>query len=159
VDGSGNVFVTGKSSLSSNRDPFSSSDYATIKYSSAGVPLWTNRYSGPGNIADYARAVAIDGSGNAFVTGASWNGSSYDYVTIKYSSAGVPLLTIARTAKNTVAVSWPSPSLGFTLQQNTSGVASLNWSNVVTTPSDNGMTKTVILNPPAERAFYRLIHP
>ena len=24
-------------------------DYATIKYSSAGVPLWTNRYNGQGS--------------------------------------------------------------------------------------------------------------
>ena len=32
VDGGGNVFVTGSS---------------TIKYSGAGVPLWTNRYNGP----------------------------------------------------------------------------------------------------------------
>jgi len=154
VDASGSVFVTGFETGSG-----SSYDYATIKYSGAGVPLWTNRYNGPANNDDLATAVAVDGSGNVFVTGESWNGSSYDYVTIKYTSAGAPLLTIARTAKNTVAVSWPSPSLGFTLQQNTSGVASLNWSNVVTTPSDNGTTKTVILNPPAERAFYRLIHP
>ena len=36
---------------------------------------------------------------------------------------------------------------------------SYNWSNVVTTPADNGTTKTVILNSPAGSAFFRLIHP
>ena len=46
-------------------------DYATIKYSSAGVPLWTNRYNGPGNGDDYASAVAVDGSNNVIVTGYS----------------------------------------------------------------------------------------
>jgi hypothetical protein len=70
-------------------------DYATIKYSSAGVPLWTNRYSGPANSDDQAQAVAVDASGNAFVTGYSGVSASfpnsYDYVTIKYSSAGVAL--------------------------------------------------------------------
>ena len=49
VDGNNNVIVTGYSSGSG-----SSYDYATIKYSSAGVPLWTNRYNGPGNGSDYA---------------------------------------------------------------------------------------------------------
>ena len=44
VDGSNNVVVTGYSSGSG-----SDYDYATIKYSAAGVPLWTNRYNGPGN--------------------------------------------------------------------------------------------------------------
>jgi hypothetical protein len=39
VDGSGNVYVTGRSYTIE-----SWTDYATIKYSSAGVPLWTNRY-------------------------------------------------------------------------------------------------------------------
>lgn len=72
---------------------------------------------------------------------------------------GSPLLTIARTATNTVAISWPSPSIGFTLQQNTNDVASLNWSNVVAVPSDNGTTKTVIINPPTGSRFYRLIKP
>ena len=49
-----------------------------------GVPLWT----GP------AFALAVDNSGDVFVTGASYNGSNSDYQTIKYSSAGVPLWTM-----------------------------------------------------------------
>jgi hypothetical protein len=43
---------------------------------------------------------------------------------------GAPLLSILRTTTNTVAVTWPSPSTGWTLQQNTNSVSSLNWSNV-----------------------------
>jgi hypothetical protein len=89
VDGSGNVIVTGISFAINGR-----ADYATVAYSSAGVPLWTNRYNGPVNDSDdYARAVAVDSSGNAFVTGESWNGSATDYATIAYSGAGVPLWT------------------------------------------------------------------
>ncbi|MEK7706725.1 MAG: SBBP repeat-containing protein, partial [Verrucomicrobiota bacterium] len=88
VDGDGNVFVTGGSSGSS------STDYLTIKYSSAGVPLWTNRFNGPGNSSDYAYAAAVDVSGNVFVTGSSYvSGSANNYATIAYSSTGVPLWT------------------------------------------------------------------
>jgi hypothetical protein len=89
VDGSNNVVVTG-----SSYGGVSGYDYATIKYSSAGVPLWTNRYNGPGNSTDSAFAMAVDGSNNVIVTGNSTgSGSSYDYTTIEYSSAGVPLWT------------------------------------------------------------------
>src|SRR6266705_3482721 len=42
---------------------------------------------------------------------------------------GAPLLTIIRTTTNTVAVSWPSPSTGFSLQQNTNNINSGSWSN------------------------------
>ena len=82
VDGSGNVYVTGYSK------GLGSTDYATIKYSSSGDTLWVRRYGGPGNGPDPANALAIDDSGNAYVTGSSWSGASYDYATIKYSPSG-----------------------------------------------------------------------
>ena len=72
---------------------------------------------------------------------------------------GSPLLSIALTATNTAMISWPSPSIGFSLQQNTNGIASVNWSNVVATPTDNGTIKYVIINPPTGNRFYRLVHP
>jgi len=70
---------------------------------------------------------------------------------------GAPLLSIARTTTNTVVVFWPSDSLGFVLQQNTNSAASVNWSNVVLTPLDDGTTKTVIENPTRGNRFYRLV--
>src|SRR4030095_3555802 len=95
VDGRGNVFVTGESV--GGPPDYQPPDYATIKYSSLGVPLWTNRYDGPGNNQDSATAIALDSSGNVFVTGHSENGSDgilfQDYATIAYSNAGVPLWT------------------------------------------------------------------
>ncbi len=89
VAASGNVFVTG-SSTGSGGD----FDYATIAYSGVGVPLWTNRYNGPGNWEDHATGMAVDDSGNVFVTGSSTgSGGDFDYATIAYSGVGVPLWT------------------------------------------------------------------
>jgi hypothetical protein len=98
VDGNNNVIVTGYSAKTNNLNPYYDYDYATIKYSSDGVPLWTNRYNGPGNYWDQANAVAVDGSNNVIVTGYSrafggYLNSDYDYATTKYSSDGVPLWT------------------------------------------------------------------
>ncbi|MCI0748835.1 MAG: SBBP repeat-containing protein, partial [Verrucomicrobia subdivision 3 bacterium] len=87
VDSSGNVFVTGFS------DGIGGHDYTTIAYSGAGVALWTNRYNGPGNTNDFARAVATDSSGNVFVTGYSFAIEGYDYATIAYAPTGVALWT------------------------------------------------------------------
>lgn len=83
ADSSGNVYVTGQS-----ENTLAAYDYVTIKYSSGGVPLWTNRYDS--GCDDFASAIAVDGSGNAYVTGSSCSGS---FATIAYSDAGVPLWT------------------------------------------------------------------
>jgi uncharacterized delta-60 repeat protein len=153
VDSGGNVIVTGYS-----RGIGSSNDFTTIKYSGAGVPLWTNRYNGLGNSDDRATALAVDYRGNVYVTGYSiGSGTGYDYVTIKYSNAG-PLLSITRTMTNTVAVSWPSSAMDFTLQQNTNAAAT-NWTPVVTIPADDGTNKTAIVDTPEGSRFYRLAHP
>src|SRR6185436_7177163 len=71
---------------------------------------------------------------------------------------GAPLLTIARTATNTVVVSWPSPSSGFSLQQNTE-LNTTNWTVPAEPVSDNGIVKSIVLNPPTGNRFYRLIRP
>jgi hypothetical protein len=72
---------------------------------------------------------------------------------------GAPLLTIALTATNTIAVSWPSSSLGFDLQVNTNGTGTVNWSNAPGLIQDNGTTKKVIVNPSNGNRYYRLFKP
>jgi uncharacterized delta-60 repeat protein len=84
VDGSGNVYVTGQSNGVGTQ-----SDYATIKYDSTGQQQWVARYNGPGNSGDEAHAIAVDSSGNVYITGQSYGaGTELDYATVKYDSAG-----------------------------------------------------------------------
>ena len=83
IDGSGNVYVTGGSA-----SPLTP-DYVTIKYDSAGEKQWLARFAGPDDDADFANAIAVDGSGNVYVTGIAWGyGDDSDYGTIKYNSSG-----------------------------------------------------------------------
>jgi len=87
VDHSGNVYVTGDS-----RGTGTQLDYATIKYDSSGNEIWVKRYNGPDNTDDKACAIALDGSGNLYITGWSRaNGTFADYTTIKYDSSGTEL--------------------------------------------------------------------
>jgi len=83
VDDSGKVYVTGYSSQFSSY-PFNV-DYATLRYNSDGTTAWERRYNWTADNDDQALAIAVDGSGNVYVTGYSFgSGTSYDYVTIKY---------------------------------------------------------------------------
>jgi hypothetical protein len=84
VDTAGNVYVTGHSPGSGTSD-----DITTIKYYPNGDTAWVRRYNGPANDVDCGRAIAVDGMGNVYVTGNSYDGvTSDDYLTIKYNSTG-----------------------------------------------------------------------
>ncbi|MCU7549946.1 SBBP repeat-containing protein [Chitinophagaceae bacterium LB-8] len=84
VDVNGNVYVTGWSpGFGTNYD------YATIKYDAAGNEVWVKRYNGPVSDLDAATFLAVDGSGNVYVTGYGYgDGTFLDYATIKYDAAG-----------------------------------------------------------------------
>ena len=91
VDASGNLYLTGSTSTPSFFN--NSYDFATIKYNSSGIMQWVSYYNGPvspDSSYDVANAIAVDNSGNVYVTGSSYGGASgYDYVTIKYNSNGI----------------------------------------------------------------------
>jgi uncharacterized delta-60 repeat protein len=89
VDSSGNIYVTG-SSVGSGNCNFYCNDYATVKYDASGTQQWVARYDGPANDDDHPSAIAVDASGNVYVTGASLGTAwpDYDYATIKYDSSG-----------------------------------------------------------------------
>ncbi|MEI6945599.1 SBBP repeat-containing protein [Paraflavisolibacter sp. H34] len=92
VDASGNVYVTGQSwEYATPGDPNTlNSDYLTLKYDADGTKLWEARYRGPGNVQDYPSAIAVDASGNVYVTGSSSTlTKGEDYITVKYNAGGV----------------------------------------------------------------------
>ncbi len=85
VDTDGNVYVTGESLGNDDLN----GDYLTLKYNSAGTLLWSKRYNGPSSKNDNALSISVDFAGNVFVTGGSQQqGKGYDYLTVKYNSAG-----------------------------------------------------------------------
>jgi hypothetical protein len=90
TDSYGNVFIAGTSVDAGNSSP----KVAIIKYSSTGMPLWTNRYEG-----DAVSALTVDvrGNGNVYVVGNTYRltGGGRDFVTLAYSGSGIPLWTNA----------------------------------------------------------------
>ncbi len=91
VDENG-VYVTG---YTRNRVVEDSSDFCTIKYDkTTGDTIWVRKYNGTASQCDEPYALAIDDSGNVYVTGRSeGTGTGFDYLTIKYSSNGDSLWT------------------------------------------------------------------
>ena len=49
---------------------------------------WVRSYNAPADSYDWAMDMVLDSYDNAYVTGISWNGTGYDYATIKYYPNG-----------------------------------------------------------------------
>ncbi len=105
-------------------------------------------YQVSGTIGQPDAGAAMTG-GNYSVSGGFWS------LIAAVPTPDTPLLTIGLTHTNTAVVSWPSPSTGFALQQNSS-VGTTNWTDVGLSPSDNGTTKSVVVPASPGSKFYRL---
>jgi len=89
VDAAGNVYTAGCTADNN----FWNYDWLVAKYDPSGNLLWSRTYNSPSysNDSEMAYAIAVDGSGNAFVTGMteySYVGNAYDILTIKYDGEG-----------------------------------------------------------------------
>ena len=90
VDPVGNVFLVG------GTPGATTADFTTIKYSSAGVPLWTNRFVDPNAGTQEFDGAGTDNAGNVYLAIASGSPSgsaNFNYVTVKYSANGTALWT------------------------------------------------------------------
>lgn len=86
VDGSGNIYITGEATSTSN-----GTDIITRKYDLNGNLIWsTIPFNGTANGDDKGLGIVVDGSGNVFVCGYTSNtGTGKDYTVIRYNSSGV----------------------------------------------------------------------
>jgi hypothetical protein len=107
-------------------------------------------YSVSGTIGQPDASGALTG-GSFSVMGGFWS------LIAVVQTPGAPLLTITRSGAN-VIVSWPSPSTGFLLQQNTN-LATTNWTSFPGPVGDDGTTKRATNSPATGNKFFRLISP
>jgi hypothetical protein len=164
VDGWGNVYVSGWS-LETN----GYYDFATIGYSSDGRPLWTNRYDRPAHGLDYAQAIAVDGDGEVYVTGYSWNGANYDYATVKYAGGaafptGPLVITYTMLAEGGLVYGGTGGTAGgtyYVVASTNVAKPMANWERVATNTFAAGGTFSVTnaLDPARPRQFFRLSLP
>ena len=107
-------------------------------------------YQVSGTIGQPEAGGAMSG-GNYSLTGGFWS------LIAVVQTAGAPLLTITHSGSS-VIISWPSPSMGFALQQNSNVAIANNWSAYGGTINDNGTIKSVTLTLPTGNLFFRLKH-
>lgn len=84
VDAADNIYAAGYTTGSAT-----SYDYLTIKYDPNGNQLWLATFDGPSHKGDIAYWVAVDASGNSYVTGGSaFSSQTTGVATVKYDSNG-----------------------------------------------------------------------
>ncbi|MEI6948948.1 SBBP repeat-containing protein [Paraflavisolibacter sp. H34] len=85
LDRAGNVYVTGRTLA--NGPGANTEDIATLKYDATGVLVWSAIHNG--SVFEGATALALDTSGNVYVTGSGGNKSAEEnFTTLKYTAKG-----------------------------------------------------------------------
>ena len=104
-------------------------------------------YSATGTAGQPDAGAAMSG-GSFSVTGGFWSLISV------VQTPGAPLLTVIH-AGNSVIVSWPFPSSGFSLQQN-SNVNTTNWTTSGFSITTNAVNNSITIPSPTGKLFFRL---
>jgi hypothetical protein len=119
------------------------------KISGGGGTSSNGNYSVTGTIGQPDASGVMTG-GNYSVTGGFWSLISV------IQTIGSPALTITHFG-NSVKISWPYPSTGFVLQQNSS-LSTASWSTSGGIAND-GTNNFITITSPSGNLFFRLSHP
>ena len=121
------------------------------------------KVSGGGGMNSTGGVYSVSGTVGQHDAGSPMKGGVYSltggfWSLFALQTPGAPSLTIVLTSTNSAVVSWPSPSTGFELVQNTN-LNTTNWVTPAQTVNDNGVTRFIIVNPPVGNRFFRLRNP
>jgi sugar lactone lactonase YvrE len=124
-----------------------------------------------------AQGLAMDSNGNLFVgdsfanyiieytntaSGPSTNRTPFASGVIASGLAFQPIvrlnLTISRAGTNSVTLSWPSPAIGWALEQKTA-LSNASWSSYTGQVSSNSQTLSATISPLQSAGYFRLAHP
>lgn len=152
LQASGKIVAAGIASDGTN------DQYAVLRYNPDGS-LDTSYGSAGATIVDFAdggndkaAALALDSAGRAVVAGNA-NGS---FGLVRLLGDVLPIsLMISLTATNTAVVSWPYPSSGWGLQQN-SDLINGSWVTPPETVNNDGTNNFINISPPTGNLFFRL---
>ena len=137
-----------------------STDYGTVfalNNDGSGYKILHN-FTGGSADGQFPYAALLEGSDGALY-GTTKNGGNRNYGTVfQMTGPGKPRLGLQPTVTNTVLLSWPSPAIGFALEEN-NVLATTNWTSVSQLPVNNGTTKSVTVPVFSGAKFYRLKAP
>jgi len=123
------------------------------------LTIYTN--SGSGGFTLASTLTVGSGPESAAVVDVN-NSGLMDLISANANVHTLTVLTNTQAARTNIAngtvISWPSPSTGFVLQQN-SDLSTTNWTTSGLTIFDNGTTKSATNSPVTGSQFFRLIYP
>lgn len=123
--------------------------YAVDQYKIAGGGGTSSggQYAVSGTVGQHDAGGAISGGGY------SLTGGFLSFVSVR-QTPGAPALTVTHEG-NSVTITWPSPSTGFVLEQN-SALGAADWMASGFTVSDDGTTRNITIPIPSGSLFFRL---
>jgi hypothetical protein len=135
-----------------NPGPFDPTIWQNTVYWTSGGPYYAH-------LSGFAVYFSIDAGNYGFGVIPPWTPAYGAEIAVHAGDIGPngplgPLLTVTRSG-NSIIVSWPSPSTGWTLQQ-CSDLAAGNWPASGLTVSDDGTNCSVTISAPAGNLFFRL---
>lgn len=122
-----------------------------FKISGGGGTSSAGQYEVSGTIGQHDAGGPLTG-GTYSLVGGFWS------PLVLIQTAGAPELSIFLTATNTAVISWPRPSTGWSLQQN-SDLKTSNWVSPTQTVNHDASNNFIVVSSIGGNQFYRLSKP